>query len=215
MIQENEVILLGTCTRTHGRRGELQVVSANSSPMLGEVARSDGGVSTIDPDFLLFRLNHILTPFRLTEWREKGANAYIVSLDGIDTEEKAGRLCGSQVYLLRRDLTDNPDEPVLTWQDLIGYEVIDAERSPDAHAVIVPLVGKETGGAASAEEGLIGQIKKERVIGQIKSVDDSTLNTLFLLDNGVVLPAHEDFIRSIDTRSRQLHVSLPDGLLEP
>ena len=181
MIQESEVILLGTCTRVHGRRGEVQVVPANSSPILGEVARSDGGVSTIDPEFLLFRLNNILTPVRLTDWREKGANAYILALDGIDSEERATRLGGSQVYLLRRDLTDNPDEPVLLWQDLIGYLFIDDQLG---------------------------------TIGQIKSVDDSTLNTLFLLDNDIVIPAHEDFITSIDTTSRQLHVSLPSGLLE-
>ena len=170
MIQENEVILLGTCTRTHGRRGELQIISDNDLLSVAE-----------DPDFLLFRLDQILTPFRLTDWREKGANAYIVSLEGIDSEERAERLCGNQVYLLRRDLTDNPDEPVLLWQDLIGYEVIDGELGS---------------------------------LGQIKNVDDSTLNTLFLLDNDVVIPAHEDFITSIDTDTRQIHVSLPDGLLE-
>ena len=170
MIQENEVILLGTCTRTHGRRGELQIISDNDLLSVAE-----------DPDFLLFRLDQILTPFRLTDWREKGANAYIVSLEGIDSEERAECLCGNQVYLLRRDLTDNPDEPVLLWQDLIGYEVIDGELGS---------------------------------LGQIKNVDDSTLNTLFLLDNDVVIPAHEDFITSIDSDTRQIHVSLPDGLLE-
>ena len=169
MIQENEVILLGTCTRTHGRRGELHIISDNDLLSVAE-----------DPQFLLFRLNQILTPFRLSEWREKGANAYIVSLDGITTEEQAARLCGNPVYLLRRDLTDNPDEPLLTWQDLIGYEVIDDQ---------------------------IGSV------GQIKNVDDSTLNTLFLLDNDAVIPAHEDFIVSIDSDARPLHVSLPSGLL--
>ena len=171
MIQENEVILLGTCTRTHGRRGELHIISDNDLLSIAD-----------DPQFVLFRLNEILTPFRLTEWREKGANAYIVSLDGVDTEEQAQRLCGNRVYLLRRDLTDNPDEPLITWQDLIGYEVID----------------DETGS-----------------LGQIKSVDDSTLNNLFLLENDVVIPAHEDFITSIDSAAHQLHVSLPAGLLEP
>ena len=169
MIQENEVIVLGTCTRTHGRRGELHIVSDNDLLSVAD-----------DPQFLLFRLDQILTPFRLTEWREKGANAYIVSLDGITTEEQAARLCGNPVYLLRRDLTDNPDEPVLLWQDLIGYEVIDDEMGS---------------------------------IGQIKNVDDSTLNTLFLLDNNAVIPAHEDFITSIDSDAHQLHVSLPSGLL--
>ena len=169
MIQENEVILLGTCTRTHGRRGELHIISDNDL-----LSQAD------DPQFMLFRLNEILTPFRLTEWREKGANAYIVSLDGITTEEQAQRLCGNSVYLLRRDLTDDPDEPLITWQDLIGYEVIDNEMGS---------------------------------LGQIKNVDDSTLNTLFLLDNDVVIPAHEDFITEINSEARQLHVSLPAGLI--
>lgn len=169
MILENEVILLGTCTRTHGRRGELHIISDNDLLSIAD-----------DPEFLLFRLNNILTPFRLTDWREKGANAYIVSLDGITTEEQAQHLCGNHVYLLRRDLSDNPDEPLLLWQDLIGYEVIDDQLG---------------------------------TIGQIKSVDDSTLNTLFLLDNDTVIPAHEDFITSIDADARQLHVSLPSGLL--
>ena len=169
MIQENEVILLGTCTRTHGRRGELHIISDNDL-----LSQAD------DPQFVLFRLNEILTPFRLTEWREKGANAYIVSLDGITTEEQAQRLCGNSVYLLRRYLTDDPDEPLITWQDLIGYEVIDNEMGS---------------------------------LGQIKNVDDSTLNTLFLLDNDVVIPAHEDFITEINSEARQLHVSLPAGLI--
>jgi len=169
MIQENEVILLGTCTRTHGRRGELHIISDNDLLSVAD-----------DPQFLLFRLNQILTPFRLLEWREKGANAYIISLDGIDTEEKAQRLCGTQAFLLRRDLSDNPDEPLLTWQDLIGYEVIDEALGS---------------------------------LGQIKNVDDSTLNTLFLLENNAVIPAHEDFITSIDSDARQLRVSLPSGLL--
>lgn len=169
MIQENEVILLGTCTRTHGRRGELHIISDNDL-----LSQAD------DPQFVLFRLNEILTPFRLTEWREKGANAYIVSLDGITTEEQAQRLCGNSVYLLRRDLTDDPDEPLITWQDLIGYEVIDNEMGS---------------------------------LGKIKNVDDSTLNTLFLLDNDVVIPAHEDFITEINSEARQLHVSLPAGLI--
>ena len=134
-----------------------------------------------DAEFLLFQLDDILTPFRLVEWREKGANAYIVALEGITTEEQAQRLCGNRVYLLRSDLTDNPDEPLLMWQDLIGYEVIDDELGS---------------------------------VGHIQNVDDSTINTLFLLDSEVVIPAHEDFITEIDSDQRKLYVSLPAGLIE-
>ena len=169
MIQDSEIILLGTCTRTHGKQGELQVVSPN-----------DLLSAANDPQFLFFRLDNILTPFRLLDWREKGTDAYIVTLDDISTEEQALRLCGSKVYLLRRDVAENPDEPLLTWQDFVGFELVDEQRGS---------------------------------LGQIKNVDDSTLNTLFLLEDGTILPAHEDFITSIDSNARQLHVSLPAGLL--
>jgi len=45
-------------------------------------------------------------------------------------------------------------------------------------------------------------------------VDDSTINTLFLLDSEAVIPAHEDFITEIDSDQRKLYVSLPAGLIE-
>ena len=114
MILDSDVMAFGKCTRTHGRRGELHVVSDND---LLSVAN--------DPTFVLFRLDNILTPFRMTDWREKGANAYIITLEGITSDEQAQRFCGATSYLLRRDITDNPDNPLLTWQDLIGYKLID------------------------------------------------------------------------------------------
>ncbi len=53
-----------------------------------------------------------------------------------------------------------------------------------------------------------------REIGVVEDVDESTINTLFLLSEGAVIPAHEDFILSIDIKNRQLTVQLPEGLLE-
>ena len=44
MIADSDVILLGTCTRTHGRRGELHIISDNDLLSVAE-----------DAEFLLFR----------------------------------------------------------------------------------------------------------------------------------------------------------------
>ena len=49
-------------------------------------------------------------------------------------------------------------------------------------------------------------------IGVISEVDETTINTLFLLDSGVVIPAHEDFIVSIDTKKSEITLALPEGL---
>lgn len=50
-------------------------------------------------------------------------------------------------------------------------------------------------------------------IGKITAIDTSTLNTLAELDNGTLLPLHEDLIESVDASRKELTVKLPEGLL--
>ena len=51
-------------------------------------------------------------------------------------------------------------------------------------------------------------------IGNVVQVDDSTLNVLFELDDGSLIPAASPFIQSIDSVERVVKMTLPDGLLE-
>jgi 16S rRNA processing protein RimM len=51
-------------------------------------------------------------------------------------------------------------------------------------------------------------------IGHIDSVDDSTLNILFCLEDGRLIPASEDLITAIDQQARTITMHLPAGLLE-
>ena len=53
-----------------------------------------------------------------------------------------------------------------------------------------------------------------RTIGRIASVDDSTLNILFCLDDGRLIPASENLITAIDQQTRTLTMHIPDGLLD-
>lgn len=53
-------------------------------------------------------------------------------------------------------------------------------------------------------------------LGMIADVDDSTVNTLFIIDhNGeeLLIPAQEEFIVKMDAKKRQMTVQLPEGLL--
>lgn len=49
-------------------------------------------------------------------------------------------------------------------------------------------------------------------VGLIDYIDESTINTLATLENGQLIPLHEDFITSIDEDARILHVHLPFSL---
>ena len=50
------------------------------------------------------------------------------------------------------------------------------------------------------------------VLGVIEDVDESTINTLATLEDGRMLPLHEDFITDIDEDARVLRIRLPFAL---
>lgn len=51
-------------------------------------------------------------------------------------------------------------------------------------------------------------------VGTISSVDDTTLNTLFQLSDGRLIPASEYLIQAIDTKEQRIDIKLPEGILE-
>ena len=52
----------------------------------------------------------------------------------------------------------------------------------------------------------------ELTLGKIVRVDDSTMNIFAELEDGRMVPLHEDFIVEIDEDARKLHVQLPFAL---
>ena len=50
--------------------------------------------------------------------------------------------------------------------------------------------------------------------GRIASVDDSTINILFELEDGKLIPASEELITNVDTKKKQIFINLPEGILE-
>ena len=50
--------------------------------------------------------------------------------------------------------------------------------------------------------------------GRIASVDDSTINILFELEDGKLIPASEELITNVDTKKQQISINLPEGILE-
>lgn len=96
--------------------------------------------------------------------------------------ENISELIGEEAFVLRSDV-QSEDDGLLTWQDMVGYTIIDEQ--PD-------------GGWTT--------------LGVIDSVDESTINTLATLTDGRMLPLHEDFITDIDEDTHTLRVRLPFAL---
>lgn len=53
-----------------------------------------------------------------------------------------------------------------------------------------------------------------KVAGRIASVDDTTVNTLFVLDNDLLIPATDDMVKEINTENRTIIMELPEGILD-
>ena len=55
-------------------------------------------------------------------------------------------------------------------------------------------------------------------VGEIRSVDDSTINTLFELvtteGNDLLVPASDELISAVDTSGRTITMRLPEGLMD-
>ncbi|MBP3776569.1 MAG: 16S rRNA processing protein RimM [Prevotella sp.] len=56
--------------------------------------------------------------------------------------------------------------------------------------------------------------KGNKRIGTITTIDDSTANILFELEDGRLIPVTDDLITDINTKERTIKMEIPEGLLE-
>lgn len=57
-------------------------------------------------------------------------------------------------------------------------------------------------------------ISNGKTIGRIAAIDDSTVNILFELEDGALIPASDELIETIDGTSHTITMHLPEGLLD-
>ena len=168
MIKEEDVYKIGRLGKTHGVRGEISFLF------------DDDVFDRTDADYLILRVDGILVPFFIEEYRFKSDANAIVKFDGIDTQERARELTGCDVYI-PRSLAEG-DEGDISWSILVGFDILEA--------------------------------KSGKVVGRIAAIDDATMNILFELEDGRLVPASEDLITAIDQEARTITMHIPEGLLE-
>ena len=115
MIREQDILHIGRIQRTHGTAGELQCRMLNTC------------WEDSDATFIILNLDEIFVPFRVNDWRTKGSEDVLLSLQGIQSEQQAARLVGAEAYMLRSDLSEETDEP-MDYEQLVGYKLCDVER---------------------------------------------------------------------------------------
>ena len=168
MIKEEDVYKIGRLGKTHGVRGEVSFLF------------DDDVFDRTDADYLILRVDGILVPFFIEEYRFKSDANAIVKFDGIDTQERARELTGCDVYF-PRSLAEG-DEGDISWSILVGFDILEAQSG--------------------------------KAVGRIAAIDDATMNILFELEDGRLVPASEDLITAIDQEARTITMHIPEGLLE-
>lgn len=149
----------------------------------------------IDPEYvsegnaLIVEVDGCYVPFYASSIRPKGSFSFLIKLDGIDSEAEAKPFVNKIVYALKNDLAD--------FLDLDSEEIRDEE---------------DLSGYKIIDNGT----KEE--IGEIKSVDSSTDNLLFIVVSNsgeeVFIPAVDDFIVEINDDDGTITMDLPEGLID-
>lgn len=168
MIRKDDVYKIGRLGKAHGIKGEVSLHV------------EDDIFDRVDAEYLVLELDGIMVPFFMEEYRFKTDETALVKFEGIDTQERARELTGTEVFF-PRELAESDDNDELSYAQLVGYTVVDANT------------GKE--------------------VGKIEYVDEQTINIMFELEDGTLLPASEELITDIDTTKKEITLNIPEGLL--
>lgn len=136
-----------------------------------------------DGNPLVIETDGIPVPYYAESIRQKGATSYLIKLDGVDTVEDASELVNSPISV-PKDVLQEYVGDVIYDDDLEGFWVVD---------------------------------KHFGEIGILEYIDDSTENELMVVktpeEEEIYIPIVDDFIINIDEENKEIHTSLPEGLI--
>ncbi|MDR3128743.1 MAG: ribosome maturation factor RimM [Tannerellaceae bacterium] len=173
MINEKDVVLIGRFAKLHGVSGELVLIL--------NVENRRESVEKI----LICRIDGLWVPFFVKDRRERGERSILVKLDGINSQEQAGKLCHCEVGVMQKEETEPSMLLPVTGHQWLGYTLRDVE-------------GKTMGKIMDVDEST------ENVLLSVMASE----NRIFLF------PAAKELILSIDSKKQMLTVTVPEGLFE-
>lgn len=169
MIKDSEVYKIGIVGKAHGIKGELSIQI------------DDDVFDRVEAEYLVLKLDGIMVPFFMEEYRFKSDEVVLVKFEGIDTQERARELTGVEVFFPRA-LAEQDEESELSYAALVGFTLVDNAT--------------------------------QKSVGTIAYVDEQTINIMFELTDGRLIPASEELIIGIDAEKKEIEMIIPEGILD-
>lgn len=175
MITRDRLVEVGEIFKPHGIKGEVTLTL-------------DAPLEPADLRCFILQIDGLFVPFFAESVRPRGAESWLVKMDGVDNERDAAALARHKIYTPADELPEGFDEAYddgIYLYDLIGYTLTDTD-------------GTE--------------------VGVIDNIDDSTANVLLHVTTAsgtrVFVPFADELMTDIDTDNRRLSLNIPDGILD-
>lgn len=110
-----EVFKIGILTKTHGVKGELSF------------SFTDDVWDRAEADYVFLKIDGILVPFFLEEWRFRSDSVALLKFQDIDDANKALEYCGCEVYFPVDLVPEDDEDTEYTWKHFTGWRVVDTE----------------------------------------------------------------------------------------
>jgi len=173
MIKESDIFKIGKFTKPHGVKGEIAFAFDNDV------------FNHVDCPYLICNIDGIFIPFFIKEYRFKGKETALITFEDIDSEDKAQRFIGLEVFFPRSYFEEKENNDIdYSWQFFLGFTVIDESN------------------------GKLG------VIEDIDEATINTLFIIKKEDKEYLIPAVEEFIINIDPKNKILYTKLIEGLID-
>lgn len=174
MISADQLTDIGNFVKPHGINGELSAVI-------------DSGIDIDALRCIILDIDGIFVPFFISSHRSRGAEAMLLTIDGITNEIQAKPLSGKTIYTLTDELPEEyfeENEDGFYASDFIGWTVVENGES----------IGEITGIDDSTEN----------VLFIVESPGNKT----------IYIPVADEFIDAIDTENHIIDMSLPTGICD-
>jgi 16S rRNA processing protein RimM len=173
MIHDNEVYHIGYIQKFRGLQGEV------------ELQFTDDPFDRGSAEYLVLKIDEILVPFFLENYRFKNNDTAILKFEDIDNDVKAKKLVGLQVYYPLEHLNDEEDQELSSLKALTGFTLYDE---------------------SFGEVGIINMVD-DSSYNTLFYVDHPKKGEL-------VLPYHDDFLVDYNIANRPITLALPQGIID-
>jgi len=115
MIREEDVYKIGVLGKPHGVKGEISF------------SFTDDVWDRAEADFLFCKVDGILVPFFLEEYRFRSEHTALLKFIGAETLEKVQEMSGWEVYF-PYELTPEDEPEEYTWRYFTGFRIVDSVK---------------------------------------------------------------------------------------